>query len=397
MNAPKTADGRARRVLVINSFANSGGSQHATIRLARQLKSRGHDAEAWFLYRKGELLVTPGKAGVPIKVLLESSKITGVDYIKLPFRLFGWIRRFRPDAVITFLPFASAVVQPLALLSGVSRRVASQRVPACTYSPLLRVLDRLFGTVGIFSNIVCVSEAVRNSFVSYPEAYKRRLSVIHNGIEWNGPAVKKNDARAACGMSEKEFNVLGVGRLCQQKNFALAIEAIARTRETRLRIAGDGPDRAALEQLAAGLGVADRVNFLGNWPAERIADLYAASDAFVLPSLFEGQSNALLEAMHSALPIVASDIEMQRETLHIEGSHFAGYLLPLDDPEAWAQALAQLRDNKTLRSDFAVKAYDLVNDRFNLHKMVDKFEALFQTDAGSLPNGMEASMAASGR
>ncbi len=397
MSTGNTAAGRPHRVLVINSFTNSGGSQQATMRLARQLKSRGYDAEAWFLYRKGKLLETPEYAGVPVKVLFEGSKLKAADYAKLPFRLIGWIRRFRPDAVITFLPFASAVAQPLALLSGVRKRIASQRVPGHTYSRLLRVLDRVFGTVGIFASIVCVSEAVRNSFASYPEAYKRRLSVIHNGIDWNGAEMDRGEARAAYKMSDKEFNVLGVGRLCEQKNFGLVIEAVARTSRTRLRIAGDGPDRAALQQLAAKLGVADRVDFLGNWPADRIPDLYTASDAFVLPSLFEGQSNALLEAMHSALPIVASDIEMQRETLHIEGSDFAGYLLPLGDPAAWAQALAQLRDDATLRKDFAAKAHDLVNDRFDLRKMVDKFELLLLTESSSLLHGLEASLGASRR
>ena len=367
------------------------------MRLARQLQSRGYDAEAWFLYRKGELLVTPENAGVPVKVLFEGSKLEAVDYAKLPFRLFGRMRRFRPDTVITFLPFASAVAQPLALLSGVRRRIASQRVPGHTYSPLLRVLDRVFGTVGIFDSIVCVSEAVRNSFACYPKAYKRRLSVIHNGIDWHGADMDRGEARAAYKISDREFNVLGVGRLCEQKNFGLVIEAVARTPGTRLRIAGDGPDRAALEQLAAKLGAADRVDLLGNWPADRIPDLYSASDAFVLPSLFEGQSNALLEAMHSALPIVASDIEMQRETLHIEGSDFAGYLLPLGDPAAWAQALAQLRDDATLRKEFAAKAHDLVNDRFDLRKMVDKFEVAVSCRTRLVAHGLEVSLSTSRR
>jgi glycosyltransferase involved in cell wall biosynthesis len=268
------------------------------------------------------------------------------------------------------------VAQPLALLSGVRKRVASHRVPGTTYSPILRLLDRLFGTIGVFTNIICVSDAVRDSFVSYPEGYRRRLGVIHNGIEWVGAKLNRTAARTAHQLTDSDFYVLGVGRLCEQKNFGLAIEAVAKTPGTRLLIAGDGPDRASLEQQVGVSGAADRVVFLGSQPADHIADLFAACDAFILPSLFEGQSNALLEAMHAGRPILASDIQMQRETLQLNDGEFAGFLLPLDEPDAWSRALARLRDDAHLRSELATRANDLVSDRFSLRKMVDKFETV---------------------
>jgi glycosyltransferase involved in cell wall biosynthesis len=376
MTANTPAVSGHRRVLVINSFTNTGGSQQATLRLARQLKSRGYEAEAWFIYRKGALLAGQDRAEAPTRVVFDKSDLSVVDYLKLPFRLLGMFRRFRPDTVISFLPFASVVAQPLALLSGVRKRVASHRVPGTTYSPILRLLDRLFGTIGVFTNIICVSDAVRDSFVSYPEGYRRRLGVIHNGIEWVGAKLNRTAARTAHQLTDSDFYVLGVGRLCEQKNFGLAIEAVAKTPGTRLLIAGDGPDRASLEQQVGVSGAADRVVFLGSQRADHIADLFAACDAFILPSLFEGQSNALLEAMHAGRPILASDIQMQRETLQLNDGEFAGFLLPLDEPDAWSRALARLRDDAHLRSELATRANDLVSDRFSLRKMVDKFETV---------------------
>jgi glycosyltransferase involved in cell wall biosynthesis len=364
-----------KRILVINSFANTGGSQQATMRLARQLKLRGHDAEALFLYRKGPFF-SPATLGVPASVLVDKPALTMMDHLKLPFSLFKLFRNRRPDAVITFLPFASGVAQPIAFLSGVRTRIASQRVPGSTYSTLLKALDRFCGTVGIFTEIVCVSEAVRKSFESYPRSYRRRLRVVHNGIEWAGTTTGRDAARSKFGLDKSEFCVAAVGRLCEQKNFGLAIAAVGKTSGTRLLIAGDGPDRTMLEKQALALDVADCVDFLGNQPAERVAELFAACDAFILPSLFEGQSNALLEAMHAGLPILASDIEMQRETLRLAGGDFAGLLLPLDDAEKWAEALARLRDNEQLRHLLSDQAGRLVNDRFDLGKMVSKFENL---------------------
>jgi L-malate glycosyltransferase len=378
--AASTADPKSKRILVVNSFANSGGSQQATLRLARQLRLRGHDAEALFLYRKGPLF-SPGSLGVPVSILVDKPALTIIDHLKLPFFLFRLFRNRRPDAVITFLPFASGVAQPIAFLSGVRRRIASQRVPGSTYSIPLKALDRLWGTVGIFTEIICVSEAVRDSFESYPGPYRRRLRVVHNGIEWAGTKTDRNAARQKFGLSKSDFCVAAIGRLCEQKNFGLAIMAVMKTSGTRLLIAGDGPDRKMLEKQALALGVADRVDFLGNQPAERVAELFVAGDAFILPSLFEGQSNALLEAMHAGLPIVASDIEMQRETLRLPDGDFAGLLLPLDDAERWAEALARLRDNAQLRHQLSHQAERLVNDRFDLGKMVTKFEDIIMSPA----------------
>jgi glycosyltransferase involved in cell wall biosynthesis len=380
MFADAAASPGSKRILVINSFANTGGSQQATIRLARQLKLRGHDAEAWFIYRKGAFF-SPETAGVPTSVLVDKPVLTMLDRLKLPFFLFRHFRRRRPDAVITFLPFASAIAQPIAFLSGVRKRIASQRVPGSAYTTLLRAIDRLCGTLGVFTEIVCVSDAVRDSFGSYPNSYRRRLSVVHNGIEWSGATIGREAARNKFGLRNAEFCVLALGRLCEQKNFGLAIDAVGMTGGARLLIAGDGPDRSSLEQQAIALGVADRVDFLGNQPAESVAELFEACDAFILPSLFEGQSNALLEAMHAGLPIIASDIEMQRETLRVAGGDFAGLLLPLGEAENWSHALAQLRDDEQLRHLLSARARSLVNDRFDLGKMVSKFENLILAGA----------------
>jgi glycosyltransferase involved in cell wall biosynthesis len=371
-------NGRAsasRRIILINSFLNTGGSQQATIRLARQLKLRGHDAEAWFLYNKGEFYA-PEIVGVETRILIDKPSLGVAEHARL-FALL--VRRFvadRPDAVVTFLPLAAVLGQFAALLAGVKARITSQRVPGDTYTPMLRRLDRLWGTFGIFKEVVCVSDAVRRSFDTYPAPYRGRLAVVHNGIEWRAAAVDRQSARARLGLAPDQFALLAVGRLQEQKNFGLAIEAAAKAGGVRLLIAGDGPDREALEARTRELGAADRTGFLGNQTPERIAELLAASDAFILPSLFEGQSNALLEAMHAGLPILASDIEMQRETLTEAGGGVAGFLLPLGSAAAWSEAIARLRDDPVLRRDLGGRAEALVRERFGLAAMVDKFEAL---------------------
>ncbi len=106
-----------------------------------------------------------------------------------------------------------------------------------------------------------------------------------------------------------------MARLAADKGLEYLIEAAAilpRTgRRIQIVIAGDGPARDRLERLAMNLGVTDRVRFLGF--REDVGDLLAACDMVVLPSLREGLSIALLEAMAAGKPIIATSIGSQRE------------------------------------------------------------------------------------
>ena len=97
---------------------------------------------------------------------------------------------------------------------------------------------------------------------------------------------------------------LALGRLHPNKGFALLLAALAKTREVRLAIAGDGPLRGPLERLAADLGIAERVSFLG-W-REDVPELLANADLLVCPSLHEPLGNVVIEAWSAGLPVVAT-------------------------------------------------------------------------------------------
>jgi glycosyltransferase involved in cell wall biosynthesis len=127
-----------------------------------------------------------------------------------------------------------------------------------------------------------------------------------------------------------------VGRLARQKGQDVAIEALAlmRTRSAHLRLVGDGPDRAALEALAAACGVADRVEFAGNQPST--APHYRAADVVVVPSRWDGLSLGLLEAMACGAAVVASAVAGARVVVG------AGLTVPPGDAVALAAALDDL-------------------------------------------------------
>ena len=130
---------------------------------------------------------------------------------------------------------------------------------------------------------------------------------------------------------------LALGRLHPDKGFELLLEAIAETRGIELQIAGEGPSRSSLERLAARLGIADRVRFLG-WRSD-VPALMAQADLLVCPSLREPLGNVVIEAWAAGLPVVATASDGPAALIE-DGE--SGLLVPLPgQPGGGAAALAR--------------------------------------------------------
>ena len=131
--------------------------------------------------------------------------------------------------------------------------------------------------------------------------------------------------------------IFALGRLHRNKAFDTLLSAIAETPDAYLWLAGGGPQRAELEGLAARLGIAARVRFLG-WRDDP-APFFAAADIFVIPSRHEPLGNVLIEAWMHRLPVIAAASQGPRQLIE-DGSN--GLLVPLDEPSALAAAIAGL-------------------------------------------------------
>jgi glycosyltransferase involved in cell wall biosynthesis len=361
----------AKKIVGIISFMNAAGAQEALLRLMRQLRLRGHDTEVWFLYAKSSCY-----RGMPgVRIILDKSHLSPLDIPILFARLLKLLRQVRPDVAVGFLPLANVLGMTAAWLAGVPLRIASHRAPEPTFGRLMQLIDRQLGARGIYSRIVCVSRSVMDSFGGYPESYQARLSVVNNGIEWTPSVKDKASARASFGLPGNFPLMVATGRFVPQKNYDLMVRVLATTPRLRLAIAGDGPLRPAAQALARDLGAEDRVHILGSLPHDRVMDLLRAADGFVQTSLFEGQSNSILEAMHEGLPIVCSDIPMQRETVCEENDDPAALLVPLKEFEGWRAAFLRLRDDSGFAQETGARAQALVSRCFTLSRMIDGFEA----------------------
>lgn len=175
--------------------------------------------------------------------------------------------------------------------------------------------------------------------------------------------------------------VLFTGRLHPQKNLDVLLDAwpaVAHRSPANLILAGPGNERPRLEEKARALGVADRVQFTG--PVDDVAEILRAADVFVLPSVAEGMSNSLLEAMATALPCVTSAIGGNTDLL-TQGE--SGVLVSSNSPSAWSEAILQLLEQPGLAHTLGANARRAIETTFALPVVVERYVDIYR----SLLNG----------
>lgn len=166
-----------------------------------------------------------------------------------------------------------------------------------------------------------------------------RITPLRNGVDLQRfQPVDREAVRKTLGMTQ--FTLLSVGLLEARKGHDVIIQALPQLPDVKLLIAGSGPDRRKLEELAQQMGVANRVTFLGPVPQTELRNYYGAADALVLASSREGWANVLLESMACGTPVVASNVW---GTPEVVASSDAGVLMSERTPQGLADAVQALR------------------------------------------------------
>ena len=180
----------------------------------------------------------------------------------------------------------------------------------------------------------------------------------------------REQLRAELGL---DGNSLGFGgRLTTAKSLDVALDALARVEGVTLLIAGDGPDRAALERRRDELGLGGRVRFLGAQPRERVLELFAAADAALLSSTWENFPHTIVEALAVGTPVVSTDVGGIAEVVR-DGEN--GLLVPAGDPAALAAALTRILSEPGLRDRLAAAAAPSVG-RLRPERVYERLERI---------------------
>jgi glycosyltransferase involved in cell wall biosynthesis len=294
------------------------------------------------------------------------------------------IRRLRPDLVHTHLTYAN-------ILGTLAARLAQRPSVASIHNFDSNQLK--FGTQKRWlegfvlrrwaTRIAVVAEGARMAVAHNFGVPVDRLVALPNAMD---PCTvrlpvgfDRAQTRQALGATPGESLLCNVGRLDLSKGQACFLRALAevRTRNPghrfRALLVGDGPQRGDLDRLAAKLGLADRVRLVGM--RRNVAEIVAASDVFVLASLNEGLSQAMLEAMALGTPVVATDVGGTSDAV-VPGH--TGWLVTVGDSIGLATAIDQALGDKREAAIRAAAAQQLVQRQFSLTSHLARLENLYR-------------------
>lgn len=324
---------RGVRVLHLIPTFESGGAERQLALIAPAQARAG--AEVHVAYTRGgpELARLQPFAG---DVSLHPLAARGNHDVTLPVRVLRLIRRVRPTVVQTWLPQMDIVGGTAARLARVPWIVA-ERSSAEAYATRWkdRVLRRAVARFA--QGVIANSEGGRLAWRAI--APRVPVEVVPNALPLAEIARATPAAPAALDASGTRDVVIFVGRLTAEKRIDLlfdVVESLARRSEALVLICGDGPLRSALERQVRGSGLVDRIRLLGH--RTDVFSLLKRARVFLSTSAFEGNPNAVLEAMACGLEIVASDIPAHREILDERSAR----LVPLERDAFVAAAMEAL-------------------------------------------------------
>ena len=293
-------------------------------------------------------------------------------------RVVGSLKRLLatqgPQLVQTFLFHANIVGRIAARRAGVGCVVSAIRV-AERHSRWHLWADRL--THRLVSRYVCVSRSVAQFSQTQAGLPAEKLAVIPNGVDLAKYPARRAADLQPCGIGPGRRVVTCVGRLDRQKGLTWLIDSAAawlrRLPECDLLLVGTGPQRSKLERMCRG-GLSGRVHFAG-WRAD-VPEILAASDLLVLPSAWEGMPNAVLEAMASGLPVVATDVEGVQELL---GPAAEAQTVRYGDSEAFAEKVVTFMEDDQGAAEVGAENRWRAEENFSLERMVTAYQALWES------------------
>lgn len=349
------------RVLEVLATLKRAGAERVAVSLATWLDPERFETGVVSLFDAfaGGLETELEAAGVRVWHL---GKKPGLDVRMIP-RLRGVCREFRPDVMHTH-----SYVLRYGMFAPARIRVHTVHNIALHETDFAgRLLHR--AVFGRRVAAVAVGQEVRRSYRLWYGA--EPAATIRNGIdlEAQGGEGARSEWRAAHGFGADDFLVVAVGRLDEQKNPLLLVEAFTRAfggdAHAHLVLAGDGALRDAIR--------GERVHRLGVLPD--VGALLAAADMFALASDWEGTPLAVMEAQAAGLPVAATAVGGVPELVK---NGVTGVLAPPRDPIALSEALARVRERRT---EMAEAAREHAR-QFDARTMVDRYAALFERLAG---------------
>jgi sugar transferase (PEP-CTERM/EpsH1 system associated) len=302
------------------------------------------------------------------------------DYL-LSLKISKVVRKVRPDIVHT-RNWGTIDGVAGARIAGVKKIIHGEHGREATdprgANSLRKRVRKLLGSW--ISQFVAVSDDLRSWLIDDVGISSAKVAQIINGVDTDfySPSNQRQSTRARLGIEPDSFVVGTVGRLDPVKDHETLLKAfhsVSTSNEHRklvLIVVGTGPLEERLKALSKQLNISAHIHFVGQ--QEEMQSLYQSMDIYVLPSIAEGISNTILEAMASGLPIIASNVGGNLELVE-QGRN--GFFFSPGSVDALAYLIGQYLHNDFIVRDHGIQSRQRAIDKFSMYQMAHKYASLY--------------------
>jgi Glycosyltransferase len=344
-------------IIFVTSTLTSGGSERVMCLLANGLRSKGNEVEIICLNKHIVFYPVDKK----INIIFAEEEINGTSILKKIIWFRKHVAKYKPDVVIPFME----AVYCFTLFSMIGMRVpviSSERIDPRRSPSMRNLLRRIM--LPLTTHLVVQTEDIKKF---YPSFIRNKTTVIYN------PVTEKVFDESVI---EKKDVIVSVGRLYQQKNQKLLIDAfgsVARDFDRfSLIIYGEGPLRKELERQIQDDGLAEKVFLPGS--IDFVIDKIKEAKLFCLSSNYEGMSNALIEAICVGLPVISTKVSGVEELI-VEGKN--GIVVPVGDLSGFSTAIRDMLSNEKKMEAFG-HANKQMAYKFKTECIVEQWEKLIK-------------------
>ncbi|GMU37473.1 MAG: glycosyltransferase [Phycisphaerae bacterium] len=369
------------RIALVISNLEYGGAQRQVIELANHLERGTFEVHVCSLSRYVPLAADLEDAAERLFVLTKRFKFD----VSVIWRLAAWLRRIRADVVHSYLFDANIAARLAGRLAGVGAVIGSER--NTDYHLKRRQLWAYWATRSCSDLIIANSRAgaqFSQRVLGHPAEHYR---VVHNGVDTvRFRPQEKAVIRSRLGLAAEALVVGMFASFKAQKNHPLLLEAarrvLNRRGDVKFLLVGDelhggmhGSDayKVRVFGMIEALGLSRACVLAGN--RDDVEDVYCACDVTVLPSLFEGTPNVLLESMSCGVPVVATDVA---DNAAIAPDGRVGFIVPLGDAGVLADRLLRLIEDGELRRRCGAAARAWVESEFSTARLAEKTGAVYR-------------------
>lgn len=355
-----------------------GGTERMLASVVKNLDRQRFDITVLCLTSGGKIADSLKDDGFRVEVLGVKGKLD----LSAIFKLKDFLRRGKFDIIQSYLFYSNVLARVCGRLAGTKVILSGERSTSEWKGGFYRLIDRF--TAGYARMIIANSQAVKASLVEDVGIKADKIKVIVNGIDPGrfNSNVDIVDMKRQLGLSKDKMVVGTVTRLHPEKNPEVFIDAASIVKKEhdniQFVVVGDGRLMNALKQQVARLGLSSDVIFTGE--RDDVAQILKVMDIFVLTSLWEGLSVSILEAMASAVPVVATDVGGTKEVVD---NGVTGVLIPRKNPTETANAISMLLSKPDKLRQMGSRGKEHVEKYFTLNDMIKKIEDLYESLAES--------------